>query len=375
MSKRHLITVFLVAISFSFLLVQHWNIVAISKDYTPSAPISITSDSDFVSYGFPGAGTLDDPYIIENLNITGSGYAGISVDGLTNAAFVIRNCYIYGFMVGIVINDIADFAKIENNIIVHASTNGISAVANVGGDQVYILNNQVRDTVTGIAIGTRSYSAVVNNTISGVNFGISITELDNSLILNNSIQAIQWGISVDVETYNTTISWNKIFGVDYKGFGVDGGSGTYNLYIHHNVVFPSDDYDGASLGLQYDGAEKVTWYDPATNEGNYWADWSGTGKYPIVDESENVINYDDYPLKTIPSPTSPFPSLPTKPQSTNSNTNSNSDTTDTTGGENNDTSPFTNPLPYSGMLILSTTLIIIATNTYLIRNKNKQKRR
>lgn len=58
--------------------------------YESHAPISITSDSDFVSQGWPGNGTQGDPYVIEGLNIT-SGDAGIHVSG-TSSHFVVRNC-------------------------------------------------------------------------------------------------------------------------------------------------------------------------------------------------------------------------------------------------------------------------------------------
>ncbi|MHA1205864.1 MAG: hypothetical protein ACTSSL_13195 [Candidatus Heimdallarchaeaceae archaeon] len=38
-----------------------------------STQIIIMSDSDFDTYGFPGSGSLKDPYIIEGLNIVGDG--------------------------------------------------------------------------------------------------------------------------------------------------------------------------------------------------------------------------------------------------------------------------------------------------------------
>jgi len=54
-------------------------------------PIEITSDEDFLA--FPGSGTYEDPYLIENYNITSSTSFGIHITSTTKH-FLIRNCYI-----------------------------------------------------------------------------------------------------------------------------------------------------------------------------------------------------------------------------------------------------------------------------------------
>ena len=63
------------------------------SNFKESAPILISSDKDFETYNFSGSGTIDDPYIIENLAIAESQYVGIFISKTTKY-FVIQNNYI-----------------------------------------------------------------------------------------------------------------------------------------------------------------------------------------------------------------------------------------------------------------------------------------
>lgn len=96
--------------------------------YTPAEPIAIGSNSDFISYGFPGSGTKTDPYRIEGLNITAriDWTELISISDVT-AYFHIKNNYLDGLGGqgwGLVLNNIMT-AVIEQNIVINTG-NGIS---------------------------------------------------------------------------------------------------------------------------------------------------------------------------------------------------------------------------------------------------------
>ncbi len=61
---------------------------------TNHVPILIDEDADFVSQGWPGAGTAQDPYVISQLNITYDiGQIGIAIYN-TDMHFVIEDCYV-----------------------------------------------------------------------------------------------------------------------------------------------------------------------------------------------------------------------------------------------------------------------------------------
>ena len=75
-------------------------------DYEEHDPILITSDDDFETQGWPGNGTLENPYAIEDLMISAE-YECIKL-GWTQAHFVIRNCLFTDAEVGIEITSSAN---------------------------------------------------------------------------------------------------------------------------------------------------------------------------------------------------------------------------------------------------------------------------
>lgn len=66
-------------------------------NYEVHDPILISSDDDFVIQGWPGNGTVEEPYVIENLSISVSHDQGYCIE-IKNAQshFVVRNCFLYG---------------------------------------------------------------------------------------------------------------------------------------------------------------------------------------------------------------------------------------------------------------------------------------
>ena len=74
---------------------------------TPFGAIYIDEDSDFgpSGYNFNGSGTAGDPYRIENLNIDTIEDRGIFITDVT-VYFVIQNCVIDAYLVGIYIQNI-----------------------------------------------------------------------------------------------------------------------------------------------------------------------------------------------------------------------------------------------------------------------------
>ncbi|HEX9915529.1 MAG TPA: hypothetical protein VGB32_11465, partial [Candidatus Bathyarchaeia archaeon] len=75
---------------------------------TDHSPIYITADSGFASGGFPGSGTQEDPYVIENLQITTNTLRrnGVEIRN-TRAHFVVRGCEITAAYIGVLVEDTA----------------------------------------------------------------------------------------------------------------------------------------------------------------------------------------------------------------------------------------------------------------------------
>ncbi|MHA1408249.1 MAG: right-handed parallel beta-helix repeat-containing protein [Candidatus Heimdallarchaeaceae archaeon] len=157
------------SVVFTFLIVINFSLYSINitveagSTLTPHSPISILSDADFVSLGFPGNGTASEPYIIEGYNITSTvSTFGIQVRS-TTAHFIIRNCFVKAKYKSILIRDVA------------ANTSTIA-------------DNYLKDSNEGISIENAYDIRIENNTIINCNWGIFSLRNDNERIVNNTIK-------------------------------------------------------------------------------------------------------------------------------------------------------------------------------------------
>ncbi len=215
--------------------------------YTLHDPVVIANDSDFVAQGWPGNGTAEDPYRIENLEIHAQSSIAIKIVD-TRSHFVIRNCYIkydasYGIYVNnatngritdcivsdrvcaIYIENSTDFV-VESNVVSNIDLYGIRVPSS---ERVTIRNNTIYEChYDGIRIQNGVDIGVLNNTISALGHGIDLRTSDNCTVDGNALDgcsvaifsdnASQWyhNITVDntvngkpigyfVEEYNTSI--------------------------------------------------------------------------------------------------------------------------------------------------------------------------
>ena len=60
-------------------VIENRNYEPILSSLKPIDNITITSDSDFITYGFPGFGNESHPYLIDEYNITSNDQRGIYV--------------------------------------------------------------------------------------------------------------------------------------------------------------------------------------------------------------------------------------------------------------------------------------------------------
>ena len=76
--------------------------------YTPHVPIHINGTHDFIAQGWPGSGTVDDPFIISGLNITYD--IGVPLIEIVNtsAYFIIRDCVLNQLSAGEVAVNLMD---------------------------------------------------------------------------------------------------------------------------------------------------------------------------------------------------------------------------------------------------------------------------
>ncbi|MHA1904163.1 MAG: NosD domain-containing protein, partial [Candidatus Thorarchaeota archaeon] len=125
----------------------------------------ITTNDNFTDYGFPGDGTVSDPYTISGYNITTTDIC-ISIKN-TDAYFTIRDCFLYGVRNGVISYhcirlDSAINGKIENNTI-SGSVTGVTIENSPG---IIIANSTISNTTSGIDVSSPDV-LIANNTITG----------------------------------------------------------------------------------------------------------------------------------------------------------------------------------------------------------------
>ncbi|MHA2330545.1 MAG: right-handed parallel beta-helix repeat-containing protein [Candidatus Hodarchaeales archaeon] len=238
---------------------------------TSHAPISIFSNDDFSLLGFPGAGTADDPYRIEGLEITASSGTLISIidttahfrisdnllDGLSAAE---HGLWLYNVKHGTVENnDVLDITSNAINLAgssnnVHVSGNTVSnnfiGIYLYGVSNNFISGNYVSDSeMLGIGVEKNfddlsNIVAADNNIIdsnvvsNGFGGGIWFGHADNNTISNNILLYNDININGNHNTViNNTVSGNS-------GAGICLGGANYNTLLSNYL---SNNGDGISL--------------------------------------------------------------------------------------------------------------------------------
>ena len=219
--------------------------------YDPHGPIIILKDKDFRYYGFPGKGTPNNPYLIQNLNITTNHTECIYISGTTKH-FVIENCIL-----------------VSNTTSLGPDTTGI-IIENVIDDSVQIIGNEIQGAIQGIKIVNSQGSIIENNKVSidtyecyagpypcSYSFNIELINCRKSIINNNILTNGQLRLlashnstisnneiecSLDVEGADIFISSNRFMALDYSFY--------YKIYFSSNVIISGNLFSGTSLDIE-----------------------------------------------------------------------------------------------------------------------------
>ncbi|MGY5860854.1 MAG: right-handed parallel beta-helix repeat-containing protein [Candidatus Thorarchaeota archaeon] len=308
--------------------VQYLAHISVSHD-----SINITCNADFISQGWSGNGTTDDPFSIQNLDITSNvtcirmanttayfiirdcqlesfwdedyaiGYNAVELCNVSNG--VLENCDIYGSASCILLIDcsntevrdcrlrsisahglygirLQECRILENNI----PQSGMHGVELMDGNDIDFADNQISDSHgSGVSIYNLSRCMVIDNAVSSCNgHGMRFDELLDSSVFGNSITLNgAYGLcayAINSSFVNNTVTENQGYGIDLEG----SGNTLYGNIIGGNGVFNARDRGSNN-----------TW-DDSVSLGNAWDDYVGFGSYAIEGEAGSV---DRYPL-TVP---------------------------------------------------------------------------
>ncbi|MFX0115922.1 MAG: nitrous oxide reductase family maturation protein NosD [Candidatus Hodarchaeota archaeon] len=205
------------------------------------APISIHNNADFTDQGFPGTGTLLDPYRIEGLNITSSSGQLIVISD-TTVYFRITGNYLNGLgTANSAINfDYVIHGTIENNIVVnftHSIGLSNSSYCSITNNYVYKIGYE------GIYITHSENNTISHNVVNdtGAVAGIALIESTNNILVNNSaLHNADWaGILLESSNYNQLINSSAY----------DNGNGIALWGSHFNDVLDNTAYNNRYPGI------------------------------------------------------------------------------------------------------------------------------
>jgi parallel beta-helix repeat protein len=202
---------------------------AVIADYVESSPFEIIGNEDFTDQGWPGNGTADSPFLIENLNITTSNSTGIRIVNVT-VHFVIFRCLLVA--VGDYYDPLIELERVSNGRVEECTI----IDANIGAMLSHSSNSSFsRNTVIncwhGVFVsGGRNISIFLNEITRSRASGVILEGMTRGEILNNSFSNNVRGIGI--WTSDTTIAGNE-FVNDSTGIGAI-VMGSTKLLIHDN---------------------------------------------------------------------------------------------------------------------------------------------
>jgi parallel beta-helix repeat protein len=235
------------------------------------AEIFIESDADLIDYDFPGNGTTNNPYRIENYIINTFKLYGILIVNTTKHVIVQNNC-------------------------ISASNAALKTEFNAPGTLSFY-NNTCKNSDFGLYMNSTTDIIVRNNDFDRNNESILVLNTRDVLIENNTIRNNRIGIvlvttNASTPTVNCSIIFNLLenntgYGVSIPAFNEH--RWTEENSIHHNT-FANNNAKSKKQALDDGGCNN---WDDEVGTGNYWSDWWGIGSYDILGLAKSK---DKYPL-------------------------------------------------------------------------------
>jgi parallel beta-helix repeat protein len=240
---------------------RHSDVASSFSSFSPHSPITITSDASFAAQGWPGEGSAESPYIIEDLVIATSGTC-ITIAN-TNAHFIIRNCTLLSTVTGTGYG--VYFSHVNNGAVENCSislfhmgiwqsmSNNCSLVNNTlaacdyigiyvyAGNNCTLNYNKVNDCESyGLYIYVIEFSTIAQNHISNSGqMGIVLLSSQNIICASNTItDSSRFGLYLS-SCANLTLANNVL---ENGGFGI---AGDMQYWIHD---FSGNSVNGKPFG-------------------------------------------------------------------------------------------------------------------------------
>ncbi|MHA2079893.1 MAG: right-handed parallel beta-helix repeat-containing protein, partial [Candidatus Thorarchaeota archaeon] len=182
---------------------------------TPHVPIVIGNNSDFEDQGWPGEGTVEQPYIIAGLEINATtGESAINITN-TDVHFFIKDCRLTSNSTNVIELRSVAHARITNNTVLQ----GERGVAAFHSSDLTIYDNEFYTfSWAGVYLEDCSLSTLSNNNCTSCYIGLHIEQSEHCTVEDNFARGCNTGIDLywDCEyitVFNNTIqdSWDGIY--------------------------------------------------------------------------------------------------------------------------------------------------------------------
>lgn len=238
------------------------------------APVVINGDSGFAGGGFPGSGTVDDPYRIEGYRIVTDSLHrnGVEVHD-TSVYFLVFGCVIDADYIGVLVDGAAlGTVRIEDNVITGKSGDG--GGVSLSCDGVVVLNNTCTGFVAGLHTNYCDGCEITYNNFSlNIYHGINLRYSSDNLVAHNVVSGNgAHGVFIIRDSAGNLIYDNTVY-----------GNSVMDSYTWDNIY----SFTVTSQGLDEDAGN--SWYFEET--GNKWGDYSGSGDYVIDGGAGSVDKY------------------------------------------------------------------------------------
>jgi len=237
---------------------------------TSQDPVVIESNTDFENQGWPGNGSMNNPFLIEGLEIELSDYSTCIDISHTSVYFEIRNC----------------------NFSYQYSGAYYQELMGIGVQLDHVSNCTIVDCNFfnldfGIDAQFVNDSLFMNNTVRNCDQGVNLASAGTSIVDQNRILFNREGLKLD-GTSTCTITRNLVAYNRDIGIELDYGdiqNRVFNNSIAYNQVFLNEPEHNAR-----DYGDDNIW-DDNVSLGNAWSDYTGEGAYSIEGLANSVDRY------------------------------------------------------------------------------------
>ena len=192
-------------------------------------PILISSNEDFVSQGWPGAGTFEDPYVIADLEIISNGSSCLRIGPDVSAHYRISGC---------------TFSDARS-----MSPPSLWGILIEGGFGT-IIDCIVRNCTFGLGLFS-DYSVVTNCDVQECSVGASVTGTGN--ILSDCIIGNCTASGLTFTDADRCVIQNTLFPIDPNPLSSTAGFQQMHIENISNCIIRDNEIYSSNLGMQIDG--------------------------------------------------------------------------------------------------------------------------